>query len=174
VRHAHDRETARPADRLEGGEVAASRATEPKVAADVNGRETQARREVVAEELFPGQRSQLTIERKDEHAVDAAAFERFQLLPAGLDQLRASRRRDDRQRMRIERDDDRRRGARLRGGRHADENGLVPEVHAVEVADRRHEGLTARRKGIERVPNVHAIPNHPGCQCAIRRRIRFP
>ena len=81
---------------------------------------------------------ELVRERHDQHRVDAHLPQQLFLLGEGEDLLRDAVRRDDGQRVRVKRDDRRRPPQLPRALDDAADDLLMPDVHPVEIADRRH------------------------------------
>ena len=91
---------------------------------------------------------ELVREGNDEQRVDAHVAQQLVLLRQRQDLRRHAVRRDDRQRMRMKGDDRRRPPGLARARDDAADDGLMADVHPVEVADRGH--ASARQIGLSK------------------------
>ena len=154
-RDAADVEPVLAADSLEQGQVATPPAPEAEVLTDVNGGEAQPAIEDRGEELLAGQHRQALVEAQDQHGVEAPTLEGVDLLPPGHDETGGAVGCHDVQRMGLEGDQQRGRATPPRVAEHAVQDLPVAEVHAVVVADRRHDGAIVVGPVFDAVPDFH-------------------
>ncbi len=112
-------------------------------------------------ETIRAPRAQLTGERDDHHALGAGTAEQLDAIDEAAEQRRATGRIDDASRMRVERDRDRGHRGADRGTADAPEESLMPDVNAVEAADRHHRPGAARTGCRELVEQFHRDVSRP-------------
>jgi hypothetical protein len=125
---------------LQHGEIPAARLAEAEVVADDQVPHREAADQDLLDELFGGQARQLAIEAADMDAIDAAFRQQLELVAHAGKARRRLVRRKQFARMRLEGQHGRRQGKRTRLRLQFVEQGTMPEMHAIEVADGQHRG----------------------------------
>ena len=116
-------------------QIALASGTEAKIASDPHLRHAQRAHQKFLDEAIGGPARELVREGDDQQRVDVHLAQQLFFLGDGEDLLRHPIRRDDGQRMRLERDHRGGPPQLARPRHHPAHDGLMPDVHAVEVAD---------------------------------------
>lgn len=132
----HDLEAVGRRRLTQEGDVAAALVTEPEVLADENGAGVEVLHENAADEVLRRLRGELGVEAQHEARVDAGLLEQVELLLETHERVGAHLRRDNRERVPVERDDDALQVALGRDSLELADDRAVSGVHAVELADR--------------------------------------
>ena len=116
---------------------------EARVDTDHDGRRLQTASEGVTHEVLGRLLGELGGEVEDEQPVDPRRLEQVLAQPAGRQQIRRLVRPQDRDRVRLEGDRDRREAVGSADAARLVDDGQVPTVHPVEIAEGHHTGLEA-------------------------------
>src|SRR6185295_13026492 len=131
-----DRETVLLTRGLKSLEISSAAGAETEIASDTDFRDFQRAHEKLGDKFVSSPSREFMRERNDQQRVDAHVRKQFFFLRQREDLFRNAIGRDDRQRMRVERDDRRRPVQLPRAFDDAADDLLMPDVQTIEVAYR--------------------------------------
>ena len=125
-------------ERVEQGEITAAATAEAKIVADDQPAHAELRHQQVLHELLRREGCERGVEAQHEQAVHAARGDQAALLAQPREARRPAALREILRRLRFEEDDQARQAQPLGMALESLDDLVVPEVHAVEIANRRH------------------------------------